>query len=311
MSLCTSRFHDALLRVIMLALTSGVLLPGAVRAQACCAGAAALTPGRLAPHEHALVGLQLRSALVLGTFDARAKYVPAPAHTAELDLEQDLFAALRVTKRGQLALLVPFLEARRQDRDGSEFGGGLGDANLSARYDFYAAGRSQYLPGIAALAGATFPTGTPAESASRRLSTDATGQGVMQGNFGLALEQLYGRWLIDVTGLFAVRAAHHAQGVSETLAPQWTALAALAYSFDNGASLGGSFAYSVEGRATIDGTAQADTERRRSWVTLYGLWPLSDHWHLIGHVLWDPPLSQLGKNQPQNMGLGVGVIRAW
>jgi hypothetical protein len=287
------------------------LQPTAARAQACCAGAAALTPGRLAPHEQALVGLQLQAALVLGTFDARGRYVPAPVRDAELDLEQDLFGALRVTKRGQLALLVPVLQARRHDRSGSEFGGGVGDINVSARYDFYTAGRSMYLPGIAALGGVSLPTGRPVESASGRLATDATGVGVVQGNLGVALEQLYGRWLIDLTGLLALRATRHVLGQSATLAPQWTVLAALAYTFDHGASLGLSAAYSVEGDAALGGVSQPETSRRRTLVTLSGLWPLADHWHLQAHVSWDPPVSALATNQPQNTGLGAAVIRSW
>jgi hypothetical protein len=301
-----SRFADATVALGLL-----LLAPAWASAQACCAGAAALTPGRLAPHERALIGAQARAAVVLGTFDAGASYATVPAASSELDFEQDLFGAVRVTKRGQLALLVPFLEAKRSDRDGSELGGGLGDINLSARYDFFNAGRSRYVPGIALLGGITFPTGTPPESASSRLGTDATGLGVVQGNLGLALEQLYGRWLFDLTLLAAIRTSRSVQGIDETLAPQWTGIGAVAYSFDNGASLGLSAAYSAEGVASIDGRSAHGTARRRTLLTVSGLWPLNDRLHLQGNLFWDPPIRSLGKNQPQNTGFGVAIIQSW
>jgi len=38
-------------------------------------------------------------------------------------------------------------------------GGGIGDVNLSLRYDFLVAGQSHIVPGIAALVGLTAPTG--------------------------------------------------------------------------------------------------------------------------------------------------------
>jgi hypothetical protein len=305
MSRCISRFAE----VAAFGLACSLLLaPAVALAQACCAGAAALTPGRLAMHEQALVGVQVRAAIALGSFDADGAYATTPAHSSELDLEQDLFGALRVTKHGQLALLVPFLEAQRSDRNGSELGGGVGDINLSARYDFFAAGRSRYVPGIAVLGGVTFPSGTPVESAGSRLATGATGVGVVQGNFGLALEQIYDRWLIDLTGLVALRASRSVQGIDDALAPQWTGIGAVAYSFENGASLGISVAYSAEADSSINGKSAPGTARRRTWMTLSGLWPLSDKLRLQGNLLWDPPISSLGKNQTQNIGIGAAVI---
>jgi hypothetical protein len=73
-------------------------------AQACCAGAGTVTPGRLALHEVALVGLQLKTAGELGAFDAQARYDGSPPGASELDLEQDVFAAVRVLNRAQVAM---------------------------------------------------------------------------------------------------------------------------------------------------------------------------------------------------------------
>src|SRR5512140_3672288 len=130
------------------------------RAQACCAGGSALTPGRLAPHESILVGAQARVASVFASFDSNGHYATSPAGTSEVDLEQDAFAAVRFLKRAQAALLVPIVETHRQTQaNGAEFGGFFGDANVSARYDFTIAGESKVVPGIGLLAGLTLPTG--------------------------------------------------------------------------------------------------------------------------------------------------------
>jgi hypothetical protein len=264
-------------------------------------------------HEAALVGAQARASLVLGSFDAGGSYRSLPSGASDLELEQDVFGAVRLLKRGQVALLVPFLEARRADRSGAEFGGSLGDVNLSARYDFYPAGRSQYVPGIAVLAGVTLPTGTPPESASGLHMTNATGLGVVQGNFGLALEQIYGRWVLDLTGLVAIRANRTIAGLGDSgLAPQWTGILGFAYAFANGASLGLAAAYSAEGTASLDGMDLPGSARRRTWLTLSGLWPLDDSWRLLGNLILDLPIDSLGKNQPYPItGIGVTVIRSW
>ncbi|HEX3344475.1 MAG TPA: hypothetical protein VHS09_07865 [Polyangiaceae bacterium] len=152
--------------------------PAAARAQACCAGGSAVTPGRLELHEDALVGAELRAAALLGSYDTGGRYRANPAGDTEGDFEEDLLGAVRVLRRGQVALLVPLVETQRQDpRDGGHFGGGIGDVNLGARYDFVLAGESRVVPGVALLGGVTFPTGKPPELASPPLAVDATGIG--------------------------------------------------------------------------------------------------------------------------------------
>src|SRR5215472_8565736 len=84
-------------------------------AQACCAGSSALTPGRLAMHEDALVGLQTHAALATGSFNDAGNFSGTPAGTSETDFEEDAFGAARVFGRGQVALLVPFVETARKN----------------------------------------------------------------------------------------------------------------------------------------------------------------------------------------------------
>jgi hypothetical protein len=292
------------------------------RGQACCAGAGALTPGRLAMHEDALVGMQLRAATTLGTFDDGARYAsvssgnPADPYR-ENDFEEDIFGAVRVLRQGQIALLVPFVQTFRHSGGLSEFGGGIGDVNLSARYDFLLAGQSRYIPGVALLAGLTAPTGTPPDSQDpqKPLATNATGTGAWQGNAGLALEQIYGPWLLNVTQLIAWRASRTASiaGVSESeaLAPQFVTLVGAAYTFNNDASVALFGSYTLEGTASLDGAPAPASARRVALVSVSGVYPLSDRFKLRASFFLNPPISGLGQNQTATTGLTLGLVWSW
>lgn len=297
---------------------SGLLLAWHARAhaQACCAGTGAVTPGRLALHENALVGLQLKGASELGSFDSQGKYAKSPSGASELDLEQDLFGALRFFERVQVALLVPVLETRRTTRSISEFGGGLGDLNLNLRYDFTLAGASRVVPGIGALAGVTFPTGTAPDSAHLRpLATDATGVGAFQGSLGLALEQAFGPWLVSVTGIAAARSARTVTSsgvtVHEQLAPQWSALFAVAYVLPSEAAIALSASYATEGNAEINGAPAPASGHRLTTLSAGGLLPLSDSWRLQGALFTNPPLSGSSRNQTGFAGLLLTAVHSW
>src|SRR5580704_17696472 len=112
----------------------------AARAQACCAGTSAVTPARLALHEDALVGVDVRATDAYGSFDPTGTFVSTPSGSSETDFEEDAFAAIAVLPRAQAALLVPIVETRRTAPGDAELGGGIGDVNASVRYDFvYAA----------------------------------------------------------------------------------------------------------------------------------------------------------------------------
>jgi hypothetical protein len=286
-------------------------IAGRAWAQACCAGTGALTPGRLASYESALVGTQLHAATVTGSYDERSQYIGSPSGATEHDFEEDLFGAVRVLPRAQLALLVPLMETFRKEQGTSELGGGVGDANLSARYDYTLAGRSRIVPGIAALLGLTMPTGTPADGASKPLATDATGVGAWQSNVGLALEQAYGPWLLNATAILAWRAPRTVRGIDETLSPQLTTLLGAAFVFDTQAAVAVLASYTLEGEAHIGGIAAAGSARRVALLSLSGVYPLSEAWRVQASLFTNPPLSGLGRNQPATTGLTLTLLRSW
>ena len=284
--------------------------------QACCAGSGVVTPGRLALHEAALVGVQLKGGIVTGSFDDHGAMARLSRGASELDLEQDFFGALRLTQHAQAALLVPVLETRRRSGSLSEWGGGLGDINLNLRYDFTFAGASPVLPGLGVLIGLTFPTGTPADSNRiRPLATDATGIGAYQGSLGLSAEQVFGSWLVNLTGVVAERTSRTVSQskvtIHERLAAQWTVLAAFGYVFRNESALAVSAAYATVGSATIDEREAPGSQHRSTTLTLAGLWPLSDAWRIQAALFDTPPLSGLSVNQPALFGGSASLIVAW
>ncbi len=260
-------------------------------------------------HEKALVGAQLRLGSLVGSFDAGGHYVTPPAGTTEWDLEQDLFGAVRLFRRAQIAALVPFVETRRKAGATTDFGGGFGDANLSARYDFLEAAEKQYVPGIAVLAGITFPTGVPPESASGPLAAGATGIGAFQINGGLSLEKALGPWLVDLSGILAARTSRTVGAVSETEAPQISVLGALTYVTFEGIALALSASFAYEGDATIDGRDAPDSERYALTLGAGAVFPVSDTWRMQTGIAWVPP--GLGRNQPATLGLNWTLVHTW
>jgi hypothetical protein len=297
------------------ALLGAAIVAAAARAsaQACCAGAAAVTPGRLAIHEDALVGLQLKTSNVFGSFSTDGSYASAPPSTTEWGFEQDLFGALRVLPRGQLALLLPVIETYRRTPNRSSFGGGIGDINFSARYDFVLAGEARYIPGIAVLAGVTFPTGESIESAEDTLGTDATGVGTYQANLGLAVEQTVGPWLFGVTGLVAKRAPRTVGTDTTSLAAQWTLLASAAYTFSNDSAVAVLASYAVEGPPEVTPPVNGAllVTRRMPLLGLVGLHPFSDAWRLQGGFFLTPPISSLGQATTAQLEFVLALIRSW
>jgi hypothetical protein len=302
-----STFRSATL-AIALGLTASCA-PARAWAQACCAGGSAVTPGRLELHEKFLVGAQLKAADGLGSYAPDGRFVAPGPGDSEQDFEQDLIGAVRFLRHAQAALLVPLVELRRSDRtDGARFGGGVGDVNASARYDFVVAGESLYVPGIALLVGVTFPTGKPPEEATPPLSVDATGTGAFQVNAALAIEQTFGSWLVNATGIVAARTPRYGQ----TLGTQVTLLAAGAYTFPNDMAVALSASYAFEGDATTQGGADVPgSSKRLTTVTLSGLWPFAESWRLLGGVFVEPPVSWVGSNQPSSSGLTLTVLRSW
>lgn len=297
-------------RIHLAAIALATLAPRIAAAQACCAGTGAVTPARLGLHEDGLVGVRLKAANAFGAWSSDGSYAGAPSGSTEWDFEEDLFAAVRLAPRAQLAALIPLVQTYQRTPALSERGGGIGDVNLSGRYDFALAGEYNWLPGIAALAGATFPTGTPVESAGGQLATDATGTGAYQANLGLALEQTAGPWLFGGTGLVAKRAPRTVNGVSSSKSAEWTLLLATAYTFPGDQALAVLASYAAEGDSEYDGQPVPGSSRRLATLSVAGLFPLGGPWRLQGSAFVTPPISDLGQSSLASTGLTLTLVWA-
>ncbi len=279
-------------------------------AQSCCAGGSALTPGRLTVHEDALVGLQLRAQHAFGEFSANGSFRGTPRGAVESGFEQNALASVRVFRPMQVSLVVPFVETYRRTSTTSEFGGGLGDLNLSARYDVVLAGKYSYVPGVAVLGGASIPSGTSVADAEKPLATDATGIGAVQAHAGLALEHVWGHWMLNLAAILSIRAPQTVSGIHSQLGPQLSSFLGAGYTFDNEAAIAASLGYTFEMRAEVDGVTVTGTARRAPQFGISGLLPLGDRMRLSGGPTVHVPFLP-GANQTTFVSFSLTWVRTW
>jgi hypothetical protein len=306
------RFLDAALGAVALLLV--VSLPGRASAQACCAGGAVVTPTRLAPHEDLAVGVQVRARTNPAAFDARGGY--ASSDGLEQVLEQDVAASLRIVDRAQAGLVIPTVQTHRSVAGLDDWGGGLGDVALTARYDFLLAAETLGWPGIAVLAASSLPTGTPPDGATHPLAADATGAGTFDLTLGLGLEKVSGHLYAAVDGWVTHRFARRisrgpGSSLVESFGARWTLLAVVGYVFDGEAALGAYLSAMNEGPATIDGVDDPTTRLRSTTAGAAGVLPLRDLWRLQGSLFMDLPFASFGRNEPAGYGLTASIVRVW
>jgi hypothetical protein len=304
----SSSLRSTFLELAVLAL----LLAGRAHAQACCVSTSALFPARLGGNDIAGVGIMLTARDELGSFDGTGVFIPSPSHDHEAGFEQRLVGAFQPVRDFQLGVAVPFVETYRSTASLSEGGGGIGDLAFGARYDFLYAGNAHHLPGVAALASVTAPTGTPVEGARKPMATDATGTGAWQGAFGAAFEyDVNENIVLELFGQLALRAPRQVGSVNEQLAPQGLVSTAVAYVFAQSQVLALTATFAFEGDASINGATVPYSSRRATTLALFGGLPLPQGFTLQATVAGDLPIRSLGQGQPVGIGLTASVIKRW
>lgn len=283
----------------------------AALAQACCGGPTAYAPARLAPHEDALLGLQLEATDFYGSFDGQRRFVPASRGAAEIDLEQDLVAAVRVRPEAQVSLVLPMVETVRKVPGVAEGSGDLGDLQLAARWDFTLAGDHRVLPGVALIVGAVLPTGRAPEAAVKPLATDATGTGALQLAPALALEQAFGPALLTLQGSATWRSPHAAGTLTAQQGVAFALTATGAYVFESKLVLSLSATYAAELPARLDGVVVEGSGRASTRVGVAAGLPFAGKWRASGGVFSDLPLRGLGASQPAGAGASLVLARAF
>lgn len=279
---------------------AGVLVlaaPSVARAQACCAGASALGTGRLAPHEDAVAGVAVRGLVYHGSISREGAYTGWHSGTAELGFEQDLIGTFRVLRHGQLTAVVPIVETYRSVPGLSDFGGGLGDVQLAARYDFVEPGMSPTWPGVALTWSLTLPTGVAPESAQSPLGTDATGTGTVLAAGQLVLERGFGDALVQVAGGAEWRSPREVSGLHTQRGPAFTVSGAGGYSFDSGVVAAVTLAYRAELDARLEGVTVPGSGRELLRVGVSGGYSLPDEWRIQAAVTADVPAAPFSRNE--------------
>jgi hypothetical protein len=217
-----------------------------------------------------------------------------------------------VLGRGQVGLLVPVLESwRRTSTTGGEFGGGLGDVNVNARYDFIYSNELSYAPGVAVLFGVTLPTGRAPEAAELPLGSDATGIGAWQLSAGLGLERSFGDFLVSGAGVLSKRTTREVRGLESELGTELTGMLGLAYSIRDGTSVAVVGTYTYEGNASVDDEKVPNTAREQLRLAGVGSVSILDEWRIQGGLFGDPPVGGLGRNQIASLGGSFTLIRSF
>ncbi len=304
-----STFPEAL--GVAAVVAAAMATPRASSAQACCAGASALTPGRLLAREDALVGAQVRSTVLRGAWDGAGAWVPSPHGDREVDLELDLVGALRFARRGQVSLTAPWVETWRTVPGRGEHGGGLGDVQVAGRWDLTLPGEVAWVPGLALLAGGVAPTGRAPDDARLALAADATGTGAWQGSVGVSVEQILGKGLVSGAATLSVPASREVGGTSTRTAPEWLLFGAAGYTLAWETVLAATAAYTTRGDATLDGARVPGTAQHRLRLGVGVGTSLGWTWRVQGALFGDVPASGLGRNDTGGVGASALVARTW
>jgi hypothetical protein len=282
---------------------------GRAHAQACCASTSTIFPARLQDDENGLIGLAVRGAGVYGSFDGNRALTGQPSGAAELDLGQTVLVTARLFNTVQVNVSVPFDETWRTASGLSDFGGGVSDMSLSLRWDVVHTGDHRYVPGIAPTVSLTVPSGTPVEFATDPLAASATGLGSTELAVGLALEQLFGRTLVALTGSVGFHGSRTVGGIYSQLGPDVSATLGVGYTFMSGFAVGGALTYlnsfdSTLGDADVPGSARALTQ-----LAVTASMPVrKTDLRVLGSIYFVPPIPGLGQNELGTAGISVTLI---
>jgi len=253
----------------------------------------------------------MRARSVMGAFSGTGSFAMSAAGRREVGFEEDLFGALRLGSRFQIALSAPFVQTARAEPGVSGFGGGLGDVAASFRYDAIYAGTRGSWPGVAILAGVSFPTGQPVDEADDPLATSSTGTGSYEGNAGLGIEEIFGRGFVSLSGWVSKRSARSTMGIEQSFAPRLSALLSGGYTFSHETTVG-AFAFALrQGDARDANGAIANSGVALVTAGAALAVPFWETWRLQTTLFTDVPLAGLGRNQTVGFGGTVAVIRFW
>lgn len=298
--------------MLALGLAFGAVLgaPSAAHAAACC-GSSQGVGDRLAEGERAAASVGMRLLEGYATYHADGALVAHQDGQVERELRWDVAFATRVGPRLTLAADVPLVYAyRRVDDALSASAVGLGDVASSGRFTLPTP-FEQTLATTLTFA-VTLPTGRSVRRATEPLQVDATGLGAGELRPGLVLEKTWpNRFFAMLGGSVGFRTHYTENDGSEVeLAPRYQLVAA-AGPVRDGWSLHGGVVLEAEPAPTVAGRVADGADRRRTALLLFGGYELGRDLTGVVSLTWDPPLSDLGKNERAVFTAALALRHVW
>ena len=284
-------------------------------AQACCAGGSVATPTRLAVYERVAVGFQTSARQVIGEWNAAGDVGRSTG--TERSLDQTIAATFRLASRWQASASIPSVETFRSQEGVRAWGGGVGDATASVRYDALTLGEWLPWPAVGLILAATAPTGKPPERSEGTLGTDVTGAGTWEVAGAVHLEQTYHRAYFAVMGETAYRLSRtisaSGMNVKQSYPLRGSATIWAGYALERGAAAAmylRGFHQNEASAGSVSGSA-LNTAEARTTLGVAGMAPFWDGWRVQCAVFSDLPFSGWGRNVPATSGLSVSLVHAW
>lgn len=291
-------------------LTLVACFPAPALAQSCCAASQTAGPVRLSLSETAAMGLSLDARVYTGRF-AGPDYRRL-AHPSQ-EFRQTLFGGMRLGESWQIGATLPLIENHRRTLDDAEWGAGLGDLALQARYELVATGMSMRLPGLAIAATATLPTGrSPQQSIARgqsHLLSDVSGAGLWEVGAAPQVEWIFGKaFLAMEAGAYKALSASGLN--SKSL--RWSGRLSfgrpipLPLFWDEALYLAASANITHGGASYQNGAPIPETLERATSLSVQAGAYLSESTYLMLRATWDLPFNHTG--HARQVGPGAGLL---
>ncbi|MBK8257261.1 MAG: transporter [Polyangiaceae bacterium] len=284
--------------------------PVAANAQACCVGATAVGSGRLVPYENAMLGVTVRGSWIHGSMSRDGAYTSTPSDAYDVTLDQQLIGTLRLLRHAQLTIVLPFVQTFRKIGTLSESGGGIGDVQLGARYDFVEPGALAQWPGIALLAGLTIPTGVAPESASGPLAAGSTGTGTVIASGRIALERAFKTTFVLLSAGAEWRSPRVVSGFHTQRAPAFSAGISVGHAFKNDLVVALSASYRAELPARLDGRSVEGGGQELTTIAISAGRAISDDFRFQASISADVPAAPLSRNEPAALIASFSFMRS-
>lgn len=282
------------------------------RAQACCASAGTLAPGRLLAHERVLVGAGLSETASLGSYDSSGSFIAMPDGAVESISELTLIVGARPVPRVETTLVVPVVMTYRRTSRDHATGSGAGDVRLGGRWLVLRPSdvpqSVSWLPDLGLLVTLTLPTGRAPEDATSVLAVDATGLGTTQAFIGLSVEKKIADATWELLAGSTVHAARRVGEVRHLAGPELTLGLHGSYPIAPRWTLGGGLNWGEQWNAEINGHEAPGSARRKISVDVGASLEWTSGYRSQLALALAPPVGQFGRNQTSSVALSVAVL---